>query len=201
VAGSFYSNYVLYPATIQQGNTYTIATSNRTAEATGINANGDVVGFFPNVPGGWIAPGGTTTPTATAISVADSTIKLYPMAINDNGLIAGNYIKVTAGNLHNYLIRAFTYDSVHGFQDIGTLPGGTSVEVAGMNNLGQIVGSALTREGATHAFVYDGAKMIDLGTLDGNASYATGINDRGVIVGVALDSSGNEIAFRTSIKE
>ena len=70
--------------------------------------------------------------------------------------------------------------------DLGTL-GGTHSLAAGINNLGQVVGTsniAPPRVGEVHAFLWtakDG--MIDLGTLGGAWSEASGINNRGQVVG------------------
>ena len=54
--------------------------------------------------------------------------------------------------------------------DLGTLPGGTQSCAYGINNSGQVVGSAETSGGADHAFLYSGGSMQDLGTLGGTNS-------------------------------
>ena len=67
--------------------------------------------------------------------------------------------------------------------DLGTL-GGASSEALGVNNLGDVVGSAATADGQSHAFLYRNGRMVDLGTLvGGTTSHATAISDAGVIVG------------------
>src|SRR5579862_9067036 len=71
--------------------------------------------------------------------------------------------------------------------DLGTLPGGTSSSPALVNALnvnGQVVGSADTASGVTHAFSWTQlGGMIDLGTLGGGSSSATAVNANGQVVG------------------
>ena len=78
--------------------------------------------------------------------------------------------------------------------DLGTLGGLTSV-ANGINNKGQVVGSADTTNGSGHAFLYDSGHMTDLGTLGGSTSGASAINDNGQIVGAAYSASGANHAF------
>jgi probable HAF family extracellular repeat protein len=53
-----------------------------------------------------------------------------------------------------------------------------------LNNLGDVVGAAATRGGASHAFLYRTGQMLDLGTLPGGtSSQANAINDRGDVIG------------------
>ena len=49
-------------------------------------------------------------------------------------------------------------------QDLGTL-GGTLSEGLAINDSGQVTGSASTADGEDHAFLWDGTRMVDLGTL------------------------------------
>src|SRR3954453_11702891 len=68
--------------------------------------------------------------------------------------------------------------------DIGTLGGGYSYDSYdyGINDLGQVVGDSTTASARAHAFLWQNAKMRDLGTLSGHNSYAYGINDLGQVV-------------------
>lgn len=191
-----------YPFATIDGKAQLIDTNWNQGVATGINAKGDVVGFaidqYTRKSIAWISNATKDTRKAVDLGISEK-YSAYPVAINDNGQIVGNYM---VGNYqtdkpYRQQVRAFVLDK-SGFRDLGTLSGGDSVEAAAINNKGQIVGSATTAEGETHAFLYDGGKMIDLGTLDGTDSYATAINDKGQIVGTALDKNGLTQAFSTT---
>jgi len=190
-----------YPFATIDGKAQLIDTNWNQGVSTGINAKGDVVGYaidqYTRKSIAWISNATKDTRKAIDLGISEK-YSAYPVAINDNGQIVGNYM---VGNYqtdkpYRQQVRAFILDK-NGFRDLGTLTGGDSVEAAAINNKGQIVGSATTAEGETHAFLFDGGKMIDLGTLDGTDSYATAINDNGKIVGTALDKNGMTQAFGT----
>jgi probable HAF family extracellular repeat protein len=68
--------------------------------------------------------------------------------------------------------------------DLGTLGGGATTSAAvGINASGQVVGSSTTTAGFTHAFLYSGGIMTDLGPFASPNSIAYGINDSGQVVG------------------
>ena len=80
--------------------------------------------------------------------------------------------------------------------DLGTLPDySDSSSATGINDSGQIVGNAANSSGATHAFIYSGGTMKDLGTLGGNNSIANGISDNGQVAGWANTGDGSQYAF------
>jgi probable HAF family extracellular repeat protein len=86
--------------------------------------------------------------------------------------------------------------------DLGTLGGANSAAI-GINDWGQVVGSAYFSDDTTyHAFRTRPNRPInpatdDLGTLGGTESEADGINDRGQVVGYASTNSAEWHAFRT----
>jgi probable HAF family extracellular repeat protein len=71
-----------------------------------------------------------------------------------------------------------TYDVTY----LGTL-GGPDSHGTDLNEKGQVVGHSATAAGATHAFVWDGGRMTDLGRGLGTESRAAAINAAGEVVG------------------
>jgi probable HAF family extracellular repeat protein len=113
----------------------------------------------------------------------------FPAVINATGQVAGSGNYFTYGSAHAYVYSGGVT------KDIGSL-GGYPIYPYGINNSGQVVGSAATASGAGHAFLYSGGAMTDLGTLPGDiSSYAAGINDGGQVVGVSTAASGSNRAF------
>lgn len=188
-----------YPYVTTNGKVHGIVTGGCSGFATGINGAGDVIGFYVDsnwYPTPFISRAGKYT--AEILNVDLKKVGAYPTAINDKGVIVGTYVTPNLWLAQPYaqVVRSFIFDGKN-FADLGNLPGGQSVEATAINKHGQVVGSATTADGSTHAFLYDNGKMTDLGTLDGNASYAKSINDSGEIVGTALDAYGKEAAFVT----
>ncbi len=104
--------------------------------------------------------------------------------------------------------HAFLYNGRGLLQDLGTLGGSSSVAY-GINNFGQVVGTAETgatytpddpkggeNGRVTHAFLYSGSGSLqDLGTLGGPNSIAYDINDFGQVVGIADSASESDLPF------
>ncbi len=92
------------------------------------------------------------------------------------------------------LVSQAVFGLEYHIMDLGTL-GGSESRAYDINKYGQIVGSAKTSSGKTHAFIYEDGIMSDLGTLGGNTSEAFGLNDNEQIVGRAENSTGSRHAF------
>ena len=112
----------------------------------------------------------------------------YGAAINEAGQVAGTGSVTPGGPPHALLYSRGVVT------DLGTLPGATSTEVAGINRKGQVVGYAGEETEpfsgqftSVHGFVYTNGSLQDLGTLPGgNYVFTKAINDDGTVIGQAL---------------
>lgn len=145
----------------------------------GINNNGQVVGIAltpDNRANAYISSNGTAASLQPAgnANIVDSSAA----AVNDAGVVAGE-VSYQGGPTHAV---SFANGQV---QDLGTL-GGRDSFAYGINNAGQVVGSAyLAGDNATHAFLSAGNGLQDLGTLGGSYSEARDVNNFGLVTGYA----------------
>jgi probable HAF family extracellular repeat protein len=98
-------------------------------------------------------------------------------AVNNAGVIVG---AADIDGQRNHAV-AWVRDKI---VDLGTLSNGTVSSARAINDRGQIAGFADTPTGV-HAFLYAEGVMLDLGTLGSAPSAASGINNRGDVVGVS----------------
>jgi probable HAF family extracellular repeat protein len=172
--------------------------------ATAINDEGQVVGISGLCSN---AVGGTSAEHAvlwengapTNIGNFDGGVAWNtPTAINNRGQVVGfANLPDTQGGAFNPV--AFIWDKEHSIRDLSPIGEDTNSWAWGINQKGQVVGQSF---GTTaRAFFYQDGQMVDLNSLvQGDSSLdlllANDINDRGEIVGYALDSqSGTTVAF------
>jgi probable HAF family extracellular repeat protein len=123
----------------------------------------------------------------------------YGNNLSDTGLAVGQSGFTAIGNA--LPLQAFVYNSNSKTNVvIDNVPGRQSNALA-VNNAGQVTGSLSTATcfnpfncnlGATHAFLYSGSGLVDIGTLSGGYSQGTSINNHGEIAGIA-SVSGNTL--------
>ena len=154
-----------------------------TSTASGINKSGQIVGSFVSstIQHAFLYVGGSMNDLGNLGGSNGS----YAFGINNSGQIVGMSYLADNVTQHPFLYSGGV------MSDLGTLGGhcqqsngfSLSCQASGINTSGQIVGwSNLADNATTHAFLYSGGVMRDLGSL-GGSSDAFGINDNGQIVG------------------
>jgi probable HAF family extracellular repeat protein len=112
----------------------------------------------------------------------------FVQGLNDRGQAVG-----ATGTCTSFAIHAVLWENDHAFQlaDLGH----TGSNAYAINNHGQAVGYVSTTDGSTivASFWEDGARgaVTNLGILPGDgAAFATGVNNRGQVVGSTFNSQG-----------
>lgn len=161
------------------------------AAARGINDRGMVVGESTSFPflsfHGWVYRDGALTNVPVPAGTIDSSLR----AINNPGVAVGNtrLLDCKAYPDCEGPRRGLVYEAAGDVRLLGTLAGGTFSEVRGINDRGQIVGSADSAEG-TRAIVVEGGVMRSLGTLAGRDSFGSAINQSGQVAGHLSGADG-----------
>jgi probable HAF family extracellular repeat protein len=119
-----------------------------------------------------------------------------PISLNNNGQVVG-FGNNALGNAQAFL---WTQEGRR-MQALPFLGDDNASAAYDINEEGQIVGisNGGTEPFGERAFLYENGKMMDLNDLVQNSSLylliAQGINDRGEIVGTAVDASGQQVGF------
>jgi probable HAF family extracellular repeat protein len=134
---------------------------------------------------------GAAPASAAAYTILDldatAMTRLYgptePNAINASGQVAG--LAYYSPEPHGFL------NDLTGMSDLGALEGlGNISQAFAINDAGQMAGYSQVQSGReTHAWLFSGSIMRDLGTLGGHYSTAYDINNAGQVVGVAQTAS------------
>ena len=142
--------------------------------AVGINSLGIVVGGSSAGAFMWDKINGRTNPFGSG--------DIRPADINDLGRVVG-----TADNPSGAL-QAFIWDTDNGFQFTEMPPDLQASVGVDINNFSQIAGHGDSKYEPHyhHSYAWEGTKLnFWLGDLEGNQEWATGVNNKGVIVGHA----------------
>lgn len=161
-------------------------------ETAGINNRGQSVGYSQNSNGETRAVLWQNGHILDLGGVGGHDAKA--VAINDQGQIVGYASTYLSQHRH-----AFLWQNGRSF-DLKTLPGDTNSQAASINSTGEIVGTSgdVGKNQSPRAFSWHNGKMKDLSAFVLSAGwrlqYASGINDRGQIVGTGLHH-GHKRAF------
>ena len=173
------------------GSTYTTydkpgATATR---FTGINDNGDITGEYIGSTWTGLKYDGSTWSSLTAGDAA----RTDPRDINDSGQIVGWNRDADYCAAYGFLYDGSTYTTLdYPGTDESGCSGGTGwdqTRAMGISDSGEIVGF-YRMNNVTHGFTYEGGSYSNFDYAGSSSSYATGINDMGLIVGSYVDVGG-----------
>ena len=116
-------------------------------------------------------------------------------AINGAGEITGGVSNLDATSQTDFN-QAYRYTIATGMTTLIPTLGGFNAAGQGINGAGQVVGEADLASGATHAFLWNGTTVRDLGTLGGQNSVAYATYATGQAVGCAQTAGGRYHPFR-----
>ncbi len=130
------------------------------------------------------------------------TVDITRMAVGTRGIYINNVGQVVGGSAleGNETGHAFLWTRDSGIKDLGVLSGDLHSDASAINNRGEIVGVSTDPDFNLRAFVWRNGLMTDLNSLAPADSplylmFASGINDRGEIVGWGMTSSGDIHGF------
>jgi probable HAF family extracellular repeat protein len=205
------SDSISHAAIFEKGsaaNLVTLKEGGPYSRANGINASGQVVGFYGSELD-------SSASRAFIWSVSTGMLDLGTLggayaqayAINDSGFVTGNSQPAESkpGVTHAFICRPFsiTNRAIKGMRDLGTLGGRFSYGTF-INADNHVVGYSTisNSDNRLHAFLHDGTKMRDLGSLGGKSlesdqSFALGINSVDEVVGFSY-LPGKQVAFSST---
>jgi uncharacterized membrane protein len=151
----------------------------------GINAKGDIVGYYPAKTALGAKPFLYSNGIFTTLKPPGATGGAIAYGINDAGTIIGTYVDA-AGAQHGFLLTGKTYTSFDAPGEVITL--GVSI-----NNSGQFTVQSADSNGKEHSFINSGGTYTEL--VFPNAAGPTRvhqINDKGIAALGWTDSLGND---------
>jgi probable HAF family extracellular repeat protein len=180
------TNYAVVPITDEAG-----------IDTASLNANGQVAlsiyqGSCCDDAGYWSAGAITHLPSACMLC---NSFGASALGINGAGQITGGVSNFDTTAQKDFG-QAYRYSIATGQTTLIPTLGGLDADGQAINGAGQVVGEADLPSLATHAFLWDGTTVRDLGTLGGENSVAYGTYASGQAVGCAQTASARYHPFR-----
>jgi probable HAF family extracellular repeat protein len=110
---------------------------------------------------------------------------------NSNGLIAGAGTDSAQSETGYPPRRSFLWNPVTGsYTELGFLPGSTSTEALGLNDLGDVIGDANDANGNDQGFIWRNGTLQAIVAPGAAYTYPYAINNAGEVVGTSYDANG-----------
>jgi hypothetical protein len=141
-----------------------------------------------------VAAAPTLTFTYTDVHANKTALETDTYAVNDAGVIAGDY--VDSKSVQHGMILAGTKLTTVNNKECEAISGTGGISFYGLNSKGEAAGWCTSaKTGLDIAFVYSAGKFTPVSFPKSNGTQATGINDKGEVVGLYLDSTNATHGF------
>src|SRR5579863_10451411 len=141
-----------------------------------------------------IAAAPPLTFTFTDVHANKTALETDTYAVNDAGVIAGDY--VDSKSVQHGMILAGTKLTTVNNKECEAISGTGGISFYGLNSKGEAAGWCTSaKTGLDIAFVYSAGKFTPVSFPKSNGTQATGINDKGEVVGLYLDSTNATHGF------
>jgi probable HAF family extracellular repeat protein len=133
----------------------------------------------------------------TVVWGRDGTVTVVPVfAVATGGFNDRGQATVTVPGANARERRAGVWQVGGAVTLLGSLGGDPRYTYAtSINEAGHVAGYAQAADGETHAFLWRGGEMIDLGTLAGRMSYVVDLNERDEVTGLSMTADGSLHGF------
>jgi hypothetical protein len=141
-----------------------------------------------------VAAAPTLTFTYTDVHANKTALETDTYAVNDAGVIAGDYVDSKSVQ-HGMILAGAKLTSVNN-KACSAITGTGGISFYGLNSKGEAAGWCTSaKTGLDIAFVYSAGKFTPVSFPKSNGTQATGINDKGEVVGLYLDSTNATHGF------
>lgn len=135
-----------------------------------------------------IASAPPLTFTYSDVSANKTALETDTYAVNNKGVIAGDY--VDSKSVQHAMILAGTKLTTVDNKTCEAISGAGGIALYGINSAGDAAGWCInSKTGLDEGFVYSKGKFTAVNFPKSNGTQATGINDKGWVVGLYLDSA------------
>ncbi len=190
--GWIFGYYALGPTTYQgfvykDGAYRLVSVEGKSTMVLAGNDNGALLVGLPENPVSYIyRPGQPLVPLQ-----APGQQETYGSAINDNGVVVGEYTDYYS---ESYLTYGFAFAG-NTYAPVNIPPGNKDTFPYWINNEGMIVGDYLYQNQYYHGFIYKSGTFRDFSMTGAVHTFVSGCNDAGVLSGTYQDANGNQIGF------
>ncbi len=134
------------------------------------------------------------------VHASKTAIETDTYGVNNSGAIAGDYVDSSSVQ-HGMILKGAKLTTIDN-KNCTSSPGAAAIAMYGINSAGAAVGwCTLTSSGYPVGLVYAKGKLTEFSVPKSIETEATGINDKGDIVGLFFDSAGSQHGFLLHAKK